>query len=86
VKNQRFSKIPKMQQKSKNHQITFKKMCRVAARRLSIYNFAWGLLQATKSETKVKQTKINMESIRRSLQAQPNNTKKLAKHQINQSK
>jgi hypothetical protein len=25
-----------------------KKMCRVSARRLSIYNFAWGFLKATK--------------------------------------
>jgi hypothetical protein len=33
-----------------------------------------------------KKTKIHMESIRQSLQAQPNNIKKLSEHQINQSK
>jgi hypothetical protein len=61
-------------------------MCRVSARRLSIYNIAWGLLNATKkifNTPKVrKKTKIHMGSIRRSLQAQPKNIKKLSKHQI----
>jgi hypothetical protein len=39
-------------------------MCRVSARRLSIYNFAWGLLKATKKvyfiPQKWKKTKIHM--------------------------
>jgi hypothetical protein len=34
----------------------------------------------------IKKTKIHIGSIRQSLQAQPKNTKKLSKHQINQSK
>jgi hypothetical protein len=35
---------------------------------------------------KVEKTKIHMRSIRQSLQAQPQNIKKLSKHQIDQSK
>jgi hypothetical protein len=31
-----------------------KKMCRVSARRLSIYNFAWGLLKATNLQAESK--------------------------------
>jgi hypothetical protein len=62
-----------------------KKMCRVSARRLSFYNFVWGLLKATKKVYLIPQ-KIHMGSIRQSLQAQPKNIKKLSKHQINQSK
>jgi hypothetical protein len=56
-------------------------MCRVSARRLSIYNFVWGLLKATKKvyliPQKCKYTKIHMGSIRQSLQAQPKNIKKV---------
>jgi hypothetical protein len=68
-----------------------KKMCRVSARRLSIYNFVWGRLKATKKvyfiPQKWKKNKdAYMGSIRQSLQAQPINIKKLSKHQVNQSK
>jgi hypothetical protein len=35
--------------------------------------------------SKVKKTKIHMEFIRQSLQAQPKTIKKLSEHQINQS-
>jgi hypothetical protein len=48
-----------------------KKMCRVSARRLSVYNFAWGLLKATKKVyLSEKKTKIHIGSIRQSLQVQ----------------
>jgi hypothetical protein len=54
------------------------KMWRVSARRLSIYNFVWELLKATKKVYLIpqkwrkseKKTKIHMESIWESLQAQ----------------
>jgi hypothetical protein len=44
-------------------------MCRVSARRLSIHNFAWGFLKATKKVYLIpqkwkKKTKIHMEPIR----------------------
>jgi hypothetical protein len=72
-----------------------KKMCRVSARRLSIYIFVWGLLKATKNFPKksmfkylksVKEPKIRMGATRRNLQAQPKILKKLTQHQIYQPK
>jgi hypothetical protein len=66
-------------------------MCRLSARRLSIYNFVWGLLipeghQESIFNAPKKKTKIHTGSIRQSLQAQPKNIKTLSKHQINQLK
>jgi hypothetical protein len=69
-------------------------MCRVAARRLSIYNLVWGLLKATKNFPKknifslksVKEPKIRMGATIRNLQAQPKILKNLSEHQIYQSK
>jgi hypothetical protein len=66
-------------------------MSRLFARRLSIYNFAWGLLKTTKKVNYVpqkmkKNPNIYIGSIWRSLQAQPKIIKKLSKTQINQSK
>jgi hypothetical protein len=64
-------------------------MCRVSARRLSIYNFVWRLLKGHQkcifNTSKVKKTKIHMGSIRQSMQAQPKTIKKNSEHQINQS-
>jgi hypothetical protein len=68
----------------------FKKTYRVSARKLSIYNFVWGLLKATKKvylkPQKWKKTMIHLGSIRQSLQAQLQNIKKLSKHQVNNKK
>jgi hypothetical protein len=59
-------------------------MCHASVRRLSIYNFVWGLLKATKKVylilQKWKKTKIHMGSIRQSLQVQHKNIKKLSKY------
>jgi hypothetical protein len=64
-------------------------MCRVTARRLSL-QFCMGTPESHQNSifntSKLKKTKIHMGSIRQKLQAQPNNIKKLSKHQINQSK
>jgi hypothetical protein len=46
-------------------------MCRVSARRLSIYNFVWGLEGQSIFNTSKLKKKIHMGSIRQSLQAQP---------------
>jgi hypothetical protein len=61
-----------------------KKIGRVSARRLSIYNFAWGLLKPeghqksifNTPKVKKKQRYIGI-SIRQILQAQPKNIKKI---------
>jgi hypothetical protein len=43
-----------------------KKMCRVSARRFSIYNYAWELMKVTKKvPQKCKGTKIRMGATRR---------------------
>jgi hypothetical protein len=42
--------------------ILIEKMCRVSARRLSIYNFVWGLLKATKKVYLIPQKRKNKDT------------------------
>jgi hypothetical protein len=59
---------------------TIKKMRRVSVRRLSIYDFAWGLLKVTKKVCLVKiekEPKIRLRATRRNLQDRPKILKKI---------